>query len=336
MTPVVASLPVRELLLGPVRDVRVRAVFPHAAYLEVVADVPTASPPTLITLVTSDGVAHPNALIVRADHLDRPFASLHQGQVGCVGQGTLVLGDADYRPARWRSAVPSLPAVDPDRLASASVALRTHLEQRTGPLPADLAVPAAAVAAGVVDGDVEVVRATAVELIGWGPGLTPSGDDVLAGVLAGLRALASAVGDVSTVSATLDAVGPGLVQQATGRTTDVSLALLDHATRGEVAAPAGTLLQALATHTPRRATLGIGGPGTAGPRTTAPAPTALAAATDHLLAVGSTSGRDLTIGLLAAAERLVHRGGGSPELVTVAPGVDGRARPPRGPSLVPA
>ncbi len=293
MTPVVASLPVRELLLGPVRDVRVLAVFPHAAYVEVVADVPSDAPPKLVTLVTADGVAHPNALAVFDRHTDRPFRQLHQGQAGCIGDGTLALGDAVYRPARWRSAVPSLPVTDPVRLAAASVALHTHLEQRSGRLPADLVAPATIVAGGLVDGDVEVVRATAAELIGCGPGLTPSGDDVLAGVLAGLRALSSAVGDARRLTATLDAVGPDLVRQATGRTTGVSLALLDHAARGEVAAPAGDLLHALAAHTPC---------------TTGPATTDLGAATDRLLAVGSTSGRDLAIGLLAAADRLVHRG----------------------------
>ena len=294
MTPVVASLPVRALLLGPVRDVRVLAVFPHAAYVEVVTDVPSHATPSLVALVTSDGVMHPNALVVPDRHTDRPFARSYQGQAGRIGAGTLELGDAVYRPARWRSAVPSLPATDPERLASASAALRTHLEQRTGPLPDDLVAPAVTVAGGLVDADVEVVRSAAAELIGRGPGLTPSGDDVLAGVLAGLRVLASAVGDVSSLLASLDAAGPDLVRQATGRTTDVSLALLDHATRGEVAAPAGDLLQALAAPTPW----------TAGPAATGD----LATATDRLLAVGSTSGRDLAIGLLAAADRLVHRG----------------------------
>lgn len=307
MTPVVASLPTRELLLGPVRDVRVLAVFPHAVYVEVVADVPSDAPSPLVTLVASDGVVHPNALVVPDHHTARPFACLHRGQAGRIGHGTLALGDAVYRPARWRAAVPSLPAIDPAHLATASAALRTHLEQRTGPLPAELVTPAVTVAAALVADDVDVVRATASELIGRGPGLTPSGDDVLAGVLAGLRTLASAVGDGAPLAATLDAVGPDLRRQAKGRTTDVSLALLDHATRGEVAAPAGELLQALAA------------PGsTAASATTvrpevpmlaaAPARTDLAAATERLLAVGSTSGRDLAIGLLAAADQLAHRG----------------------------
>lgn len=73
------------------------------------------------------------------------------------------------------------------------------------------------------------------ELIGLGPGLTPSGDDILVGLLASLRALGDPRAEV------LGAAWAGL---APDRTTPVAAAFLRHAAAGEFAERLHDLLRA--------------------------------------------------------------------------------------------
>jgi hypothetical protein len=75
--------------------------------------------------------------------------------------------------------------------------------------------------------------------------LTPEGDDVLAGSLAAIRTLGTALGSRRAL-AMLDASEAALADAANDRTTAFSAALIRCAARGEVAAPAGTFLRALA------------------------------------------------------------------------------------------
>jgi hypothetical protein len=70
---------------------------------------------------------------------------------------------------------------------------------------------------------VGAVELTASRLVGLGPGLTPSGDDLLAGLLVGT---AWVRGTVST------GLGRACVAAAVGRTTDISVARIRHAARG--------------------------------------------------------------------------------------------------------
>jgi hypothetical protein len=99
---------------------------------------------------------------------------------------------------------------------------------------------------------------------GLGPGLTPAGDDALAGILLARRALAG-----MGVEASLLAVARAAV------TTDLSAALLGWAARGQAIEPVHAFLTAVA----------------AGDR-----PAALSA-TDHIASLGSSSGADLLLGL---------------------------------------
>ncbi|MGI9612197.1 MAG: DUF2877 domain-containing protein [Acidimicrobiales bacterium] len=71
--------------------------------------------------------------------------------------------------------------------------------------------------------------------IGWGPGLTPAGDDVVVGMLVTYRAIGA------------DEEAAGLAAAcADGDTSPFSRSLLDHAARGEAARPLLELLRALA------------------------------------------------------------------------------------------
>jgi hypothetical protein len=75
--------------------------------------------------------------------------------------------------------------------------------------------------------------------LGRGPGLTPSGDDVIVGILATLwSAGAFAAGRLASLRRSLD-------RAAGERTTDVSAEYLYHACRGRVAGPLHRLLTAL-------------------------------------------------------------------------------------------
>ena len=117
-----------------------------------------------------------------------------------------------------------------------------------------------------------------LDLLGRGPGLTPEGDDLLAGVLVGLAGRPDL----------RDPLAAAVLAEAPRRTGWLSTQLLEHAAHGR-AVPA---LVAVAD--------AVNGHGDDG---------ALARALPRLLAVGHTSGRALARGLLLAADTVA---GGRP------------------------
>jgi hypothetical protein len=122
----------------------------------------------------------------------------------------------------------------------------------------------------------------ALDSIGVGPGLTPSGDDVLVGLLAGLDALDHPLRrDVAT---TIEGAAPG-------RTTSIGAATLVHAASGGYTEWLHDVVVALG------AASGDGDP----------LPTAIARAMTH----GATSGGDTLVGLFAAME-VATAGAGRP------------------------
>lgn len=86
---------------------------------------------------------------------------------------------------------------------------------------------------GDTDGDPD----PAIRLLGLGPGLTPSGDDLLAGILVAWHHL-----DASEAA---NRLGSSLLRASAARTTPISFAHLDAATQGYGAAPLHHLLDAL-------------------------------------------------------------------------------------------
>ena len=119
-------------------------------------------------------------------------------------------------------------------------------------------------------GDPTAAADAATGLIGLGPGLTPSGDDVLVGVEAALHALGSP-------SAGFLALAVGDVED---RTTELAATLLRHAAAGEFAERLHTLLGALLASNDD----GIG------------------AAVDRAVAWGATSGTDCLVGVLVGLD----------------------------------
>lgn len=273
--PAVASDAIAEVVCGSPRRVQVLAAFRAAVYL--------AHEEGVVALVATDGVRHPNALVDTQPVAAAPFAGIRTHQQGWMGDARLVLPRRQLRVTRWFDPVPRLGPVAPEPLAVALDRARAHVTATTVPLTPDLADPVQALTGALGRG--EPTMPIARDLLGRGPGLTPSGDDVLAGMLAAATVLAGAL-PAGAVPAELVVrvrrLGREVAAEARDATTAVSAALLHHAARGAVAAPAGAVLQALA---------GRG---------------RLVAALDHLLAVGSTSGRDLAVGLLAGTELVLH------------------------------
>lgn len=91
-----------------------------------------------------------------------------------------------------------------------------------------------------LDGETDSVPDAAIELLGRGPGATPSGDDITAGILATLVATVEGSRRDRVLSA-----GETIVAAADERTTTVSTALLAQASRGRVAPPMREGLAAL-------------------------------------------------------------------------------------------
>ncbi len=208
------------------------------------------------------GVRMPNGVELPAPLL----GSLAAGDPCSLGDGALAVGQWRLRAVRWWDPRPALPPTDPAALRARVAALRARFA------PAADAGLGEALAAW----DPAAVPAAAQRLIGSGPGLTPLGDDVLAGALAAALLLGRATGQ-DFLWQMVAGVTPALLATARERTTALSAALLGHACRGEVDDASAGLLRALC---------GRGDP---------------APALDRLLAVGHTSGAGLATGLLAGA-----------------------------------
>jgi hypothetical protein len=184
------------------------------------------------------------------------------GSTVVIGNGSIASGEHTWRPARWWDPRPRLSAED---LFRHGPELLFALEKEPyGSFGLPLA-EALALARALADGD----AGPALGVIGLGPGLTPSGDDVIAGALAVL----ALGGRLESRTRTL------IAACASTRTTALSAALIAAASRGQVIPQAATLLGALAA-------------GATAHR--------LASAATQLFCVGATSGHDLCAGMAGA------------------------------------
>jgi hypothetical protein len=231
-----ASTALRDALSGPPRSARVLGVHPSCVYLLAGSE--------LVAVETSDALGLPCAVRLAAVRADGPFAGVRREHSAEVGDGGLRAGPLTVRVARWW-------APRPPR-AGSSAGRTDRLAELLAGHPA--AVP--------VDGEVG-------DLLGLGPGLTPAGDDVLAGLLVGLHHRPDL----------RDPLAVEVARLAPTRTTALSAALLRHAAAGHGAPTLTAVADAL---------------------TGAGEDSDLDTALDRLLAVGDTSGTALAHGLLRA------------------------------------
>lgn len=290
MLPAAASTALRASLASPsARTGRVLAAFPSAVYIAL--HDPCPDEPAVLAVVTADGIRLPNALVVAAVAAQRPFGSVRAGQAARVARGAVHLPGVRVTAARWWDPRPRL---RPGRAALSRTV--PALAQALAAQPSAVADRLEPLALALAADDGPAAEAAAAGLLGLGPGLTPAGDDVLAGTLATLCLLLPPVGVASFARPrailhtplTPAGAGQGLAhavgELAAGRTTALSAALLDCARRGQVASSAADLLRALT------------GDGD------------VAAATGRLVRVGHSSGRDLAAGVLLAAEAVAAAG----------------------------
>jgi hypothetical protein len=277
----VASLTLRELLDRPRRAARVIAVFPSAVYVE----MRSPAEPRVLAVVGSDAVRLPNAIVVAATSRDLPFAAVREGDDAWVGDGVVEVTGAGpgggptprlrirVRTRRWWDPSPVLGPVSLSRLTHGALALAAETaEERCGladhPGPGLLADRCA-------EGDLAHAVDAAERIVGLGPGLTPTGDDILAGLLISLRLFGGSVHGGEPAVRLADWLGAAVTAHADTRTTALAATLLHCASRGQAGAEVAAVLRGIAGQAPLRP------------------------AVRRLLGVGHTSGADLTWGLLA-------------------------------------
>ena len=271
--PVAASSAVLSALSRPCAG-SVLGVVPYAVYVGL--DDPEA---TVLTVSTCDGTRLPNALMLACPSTDRPFARHRWGQRAAITPAGLMVGCVTYRPVRWWTPRHLRGSWDVELLPRNAAALAERLDL-VPPLSADVAVPAAELAAALADGDAGRLRQAGDRLLGLGGGSTPAGDDLLAGVLVVVAQLGRAL-PAERLRHLFGRLGEHLVAAGPGRTTALSASLLRHAAAGRAADPVVGVVEALAGRQ------------------------ALDPALDALLRLGSTSGADTARGLLLGARSLL-------------------------------
>ncbi|CCG03289.1 DUF2877 domain-containing protein [Blastococcus saxobsidens] len=275
--PAAASTGVADLLRGPVRPARVLLTGPAAVYVQVTGE----RGGDVVGVLTSDAARLPLGCVLFRPSNGRPLVGLPPGAPAEVGGGRIVIGELAVSAAAWWNPRPRLPGGRPALLPEGVRQLRNTLYGDGMPhsaftlpgLPTGPGGPLAALRGAVRRADLEAALRTATRLIGLGPGLTPAGDDVMAGTIAGLVLLGHPAAE---------RFAAGVCSLAAGRTTELSRALLRHASAGRVSGEYAGVLQGLVGERP------------------------LAPAIERLLATGSTSGRAMALGLSTAID-LVDR-----------------------------
>lgn len=224
--PGVASTAIRDALSEPQTPGAVLGTASHAVWLLVDGDVIVAS--------TRDATRLPNGIEVAADAAADAFRSVYHGAPVTVGLGQILFTGLTINIVRWWDPRPALPRTS-----------ATQLSEAIADLPATVpAIDSETLSAALSTGSPQAILGASDSLIGRGPGLTPEGDDYLAGALSATRMLGEAM-RLEDRAVMLDSVADPLMRHASTRTTAFSAALIRHAIDGRVAAPAGALLRSL-------------------------------------------------------------------------------------------
>jgi hypothetical protein len=275
--PAAASTALRGLLDSGAAG-EVLAVFPTAVYVAFEAGVDRDA--TVAAVVARDGVRMPNALTIAAASSEFPFAVHTAGDPARAEDGCLQIGAVRYHAARSWSPRRVRTTLSRERTQPAVRELAGLLDAQPLRLDGPVASAAARLREALVALDGPAANDAADGLLGLGRGLTPAGDDVLAGVLVACEQLGGMPG-AAAVAALATQLGRYVAWRAPTRTTSLSATLLAHAARGEAADPVVAVAEALAGIRP------------------------LEAALRDLLTVGHSSGHDTARGLLAGTQALM-------------------------------
>lgn len=264
--PAAFSSAVGPVVTGPLQPAEWLGASASALYLRTRSGA-------VLALLTHDAVRLPCALVLPATSAELPLsrlvaprghrhpapASVGAGRVEWSGPaGVVTLAAArEWAPARVAVGSPAHDALD--ALSRAVAGQDIGIERELG---AQL---------GRCGDDPWAQRAAVAALLGRGPGLSPSGDDAIAGWLLGARAFGRPVPGALAAVTTL----------ARSATTALSARLLEHAALGECVPQVADAVAALLGQCASRD------------------------AFTSLLAVGHTSGAALAFGLVSAAARPV-------------------------------
>ena len=246
---------VGDLLGGGIRPAAVLGTFPTAIYLRLAGG-------EVIAVLTREAIQLPLGLTLTADSSELPL-DRWTGPVR-VGAGQVQVGDRSIRISRVVS-VTAPTQLKPNGAAVAYVWRRLSVFGEAEPRPGLVDV--------LMSHQGETAPDTVVHrLLGVGPGLTPSGDDILAGYLVGAWSFGLDAGRLRTAA----------LEAAPTATSELSAALLRCAARGESIPQVSGLLSVIS-------------------EANASAPR-LNDALDALGRVGHTSGVSLAAGAVAAAQ----------------------------------
>jgi Protein of unknown function (DUF2877) len=272
-----ASSALRPMLAGPARPAELLGLSRTALYLN------APGQPGVLVVLCHDAVRLPCGLLLATTSAEMPLTSLAPPAARSagfmVGDGAVSwLGPAGRVVVRavreWAPVRPAQGGVAASALAAVRSVFAGAALSSSDPGIDSGAVAGLADAARVYDASVVV----AARLLGSGPGLTPSGDDALAGFLAGAAAFGLEAAALRQAVADL----------APARTTALSATLLWHAARGECIDELAAVTAVLT--------------GQHGSR-----PEEAGRAASRLLSIGHTSGAALALGLMIAAENAVGR-----------------------------
>jgi hypothetical protein len=278
-----ASSAVRPVLAGPARPAELLGVSREALYLRI------CEPPGALAVLANDALRLPCGLLLSTTSAELPLTALAPpGSAGFVAGDGAVSWTGPAGPVQVRAVREWAPARAARGTVAASALAAVQSELAASGCGPDIDPELFAQAADDGGGRAAVAQ----RLLGRGPGLTPAGDDVLAGFLIGTAAFGL---DAAPLRETIAVLAPA-------RTTALSAALLWHAARGEcideVAAVAGTLGGR------EQGCRQQGGRGclVTGAIAQADRHPCSGHAVSRLLAVGHSSGAALALGLVTAAE----------------------------------
>jgi hypothetical protein len=216
--------------------------------------------------------------VQRAGVLSFGRHALHVGRVPVWAPGPVAHWAPASSSTRHRLAQLSAARADHLRAGAHTAAPELELDARAlaALLPGTRPEPGTAGRASDAPG----LEPAVARLVGAGPGLTPSGDDVLVGLLAALSRGGHGCPWAAVAS---DRVGEIVLRYA-HRTTDISAHYLRLAARGHVGEPLSDLLDSLVTGLPAEALLDRA---------------------SDVLSVGASSGADALLGVLAGLDAVL-------------------------------
>ncbi len=270
--------PLAPILFGPMQALRVAATYQRAVYLTDGA--------CWISLVAPGAVLPPDGL--RLDLDDDLTTRFPKGATVCIGQGRLLALESETIACsrQTRFWIPTLrhgPPVPLQSLRQSGALVRALSERVPSSDPLlTLALPRIAalhreLVSALGESRCERAKAAATALAGLGPGLTPLGDDVLAGTLLALHLFSTDPSGPSWAPCARE-----LAASAAPRTTPRSAAWLRLAGRGAFAREYILLAEAFRCGKMRL----------------------VATLLEHVQRIGSSSGWGVTYGFLATCQGL--------------------------------